>query len=473
MDISPFQYIISNKKIDFPINHGEIFFHNNLNIVIHSSNHENLILSNNIIFFGECFDYENPSFTNKEIINKLEGLSLEEKIERVNKLTGFFILIFIENTNTYIFNDASGQLEAYISHVDDKFYVTAQPNFINDLSGNIVYHDDVPQYIIDKKINIFQKTPFKFIDKLISNFYYDVNNKKYIRFYPVSSLPIINNHTVAEKALNILENSLKSMALRKKINIAVTAGWDSRILFAASVKNAENVDYYVLNHNTEDGRQDVKIAKQITDHFSKELKVIDYDLSLVNDIDKSKITVWKDDEKGHKMSGLMNIYFSDQYLINGNISEVARNFYDPLPKNISVSDICYILGIKDGSYEKKAVNEWLKTTNKYIHLLDSIYWEHKMPNWAGSSKSISNMYNIVISPFNNRYLLNLLLSTKRKDRDKYFHKIYENILKIVDENLAKIPLNPTKKHAQISRMKKLHIYPVYRYFFFKMRKLKF
>jgi hypothetical protein len=201
--------------------------------------------------------------------------------------------------------------------------------------------------------------------------------------------------------------------------------------------------------------------------------VIDYDLSSVNGTDNNKSTVWKDDEKGRKMSGLMNLHFSDQYLINGNISEVARNFYDPLPKNISVSDICYILGIKDGSYEKNAVNEWLKTTNNHIHLLDSIYWEHKMPNWAGSSKSISNMYNIVISPFNNRYLLNLLLSTKRKDRDKYFHKIYENILKIVDENLAKIPLNPTKKHAQISRMKKLHVYPIYRYFFFKLRKLKF
>ncbi|MCS3868769.1 hypothetical protein J3D55_001685 [Chryseobacterium ginsenosidimutans] len=473
MDISPFQYIISNKKIDFPINHGEIFFHHNLNIVIHSSNRENLILHHDIIFFGECFDYENASFTNKDIIEKLEGLSLEEKIEKVNKLTGFFIFLFFENNNMYVFNDASGQLETYISHFDDQLYISAQPNFINDLSGNNQYHEDVPQYIIDKKINIFHKTPFKYISKLISNFYYDVANKKYIRFYPVSSLPLINNHTVAEKALHILENSIKSMSLRRRISVAVTAGWDSRILFAASVKNVKNIDYFVLNHNTEDGRQDVKIAQQITDHFSKELKVIDYNLSSVNGIDNNKSTVWKDDEKARKMSGLMNLHFPDQYLINGNISEVARNFYDPLPKNISVSNICYILGIKDGSYEKNAVNEWLKTTNNHIHLLDSIYWEHKMPNWAGSSKSISNMYNIVISPFNNRYLLNLLLSTKRKDRDKYFHKIYENILKIVDENLAKIPLNPTKKHAQISRMKKLHIYPIYRYFFFKLRKLKF
>lgn len=473
MHISPFQYIISNQKLDFPINHGEIFFHNGLSIAIHSSNRDHLVINNELIFFGECFDYENTQFTNAEIAEQLKGLSLEKKIEKINKLTGFFIFLFFENGNVYIFNDASGQLETYISNTDDGLYISAQPNMITDISGDTSYHDNVPQYIIDRKINIFQKTPFKHIDKLIPNFYYNVNDKKYVRFYPMKTLPVLPVDEVAKEALAVLEDSIASMAFRKKISLAVTAGWDSRILFAASLKNADKAVYYVLNHQTEDGRQDVKIAGQITGHFSKELKVIHYDVSSIDLSGNDTPVIWKDDEKGRKMSHLMNAHFPDRYLINGNISEVARNFYDPLPENLSLSELCYIIGIEDGPYEKNAVKEWLETHNQHVHLLDSIYWEHKMPNWAGASKSVSNVYNTVISPFNNRYLLNLLLSTKRKDRDKYFHKIYSSILKNVDAHLAGIPLNPTRKHQQISMMKKLQVYPLYRHLFFKMKKLKF
>ncbi|MCS3530606.1 hypothetical protein [Chryseobacterium sp. JUb7] len=470
MEISPFQYIITNKKNDFPINNGEIFYHNNLSIQVHPSNKENLICKEDVIFFGECFDFENPKFSNKEIVDSLLHRSIDQKIEKLNKLTGFFTFVFFNNDNIYIFNDAAGQLETYIFNENNKLYISAQPNLIKN--GENIHDDNAPRYIIDRKINIFSKTPFKYISKLIPNFYYDVKNKKFVRFYPEDPLPLLDNSRVAKEALAILEASIESMSQRKNISIAVTAGWDSRILFASSLKSADKINYYVLNHKTEDGKQDVKIAGEITDTFSKELKVIDYDISSI-EVEEKNTSLWKDDIKSRKMANLMNIHFSNRYLINGNISEVARNFYDPLPRYLSLKDICYILGLKDGAYEREAIREWKNTTSHNIHLLDYIYWEHKMPNWAGSSKSISNVYNIVISPFNNRYLLGLLLSTKRKDRDKYFHKIYELILKNVSEGLAKIPINPTKKHHQIEMMKKAGIYPLYRNIFFKLRKLKF
>lgn len=474
MEISPFQYIISNKKIDFPMSNGEIFYHNNLNIQIHKSNTENLVCKEDVIFFGECFDFENSKQSNSEIVDSLIHLSLDQKIEKINKLTGFFIFIFFESGKNYLFNDAAGQLETYIYHQNDEIYISAQPNFIISTSEEKgIYHENAPSYIIEKKINIFSKTPFKYINKLISNFYYDIENKEYIRYYPTAPLPILDDKTVAKEALTILESSIESIAYRKDVALAVTAGWDSRILFAASLKNADKADYFVLNHNTEDGKQDVKIATEIVNSFSRELKVIDYNLSNIELAENTKSIIWKDEAKGHKMAALMNTHFPGRYIINGNISEVARNFYDPLPNSLSLSDICFILGLKEGEYEKNAIKEWKETTTHNIHLLDYIYWEHKMPNWAGVSKSVSNTQNVVISPFNNRYLLNLLLSTKRKNRDKYYHKVYELILKITDEKLAQIPINPTKKHHQIAMMKKLGIYPFYRNLFFKMRKLKF
>ncbi|MCU7617061.1 hypothetical protein NZ698_07615 [Chryseobacterium sp. PBS4-4] len=431
-----------------------------------------MICLKNIIFFGECFDFENPAHSNKEIVEYLQKCDFKEKIDKIERLSGFFIIIFSENRNTYVFNDATGQLEIFIYQKDSDLYISSQPNLITHISKKTDYHDNLPSYIANEKINIFSRTPYKHITKLISNFYYDVNECKYSRIPRTDYLPKLSNYQVAGLALGILQNSIVSMASRKKLGIAVTAGWDSRILFASSLFSSKNISYYVLNHPSEYGKQDVKTAREVADCFAKKLNIIDYDLVSAK-CENESIDLWKDDKKIRKISNVMNNHYPNTYLINGNVSEIARNFYDPLPNKLSVDDVCYIIGIKNGNYEKEAVSEWLNKADPNVHLLDSIYWEHKMPNWAGSNKSISNTCNTIISPFNNRYLLNLLLSTDRRDRDKYFHKIYLLILEMIDEKLTKIPINPTEKNRQICLMKRLHIYPAYRYLYFKSRKLKF
>lgn len=83
---------------------GQIFYHKNLSVQIHKSNSRHLICKEEIIFFGEVFDFENPQYTNAEIVNSIINLNLEKKIEKLNKLTGFFIFIFFEDGKTYIFN---------------------------------------------------------------------------------------------------------------------------------------------------------------------------------------------------------------------------------------------------------------------------------------------------------------------------------------------------------------------------------
>ncbi|MCW3170678.1 hypothetical protein OMO38_19280 [Chryseobacterium sp. 09-1422] len=470
--ISPFHYFISTKKKDFSITGTSNFDHSDLKIYIHPSNNENLVCSKNIIFFGECFDYENTSQGNREIVESLQKLHFNEKLEKIEKLSGFFIMIIVENDNTYILNDATGQLEVFICHEDADLYISSQPNIIAKISGNSDFHDNLPPYIANKKINIFSKTPYKSITKLISNFYYNVTERKYYRFPRTLITQKLNNRQVAHLVLSILQNSMSSMAERKNLGIAITAGWDSRVLFASSLSISKNINYYVLNHQSESSKQDVIIAQKIAQHFQKNLNVIHYNLASVK-LGDQITELWKDDERIRKISTVMNNYYPDTYLINGNVSEIARNFYDPLPRKISIDDICYIIGVRGGNYEKEAVSQWFSETDDTVHLLDSIYWEHKMPNWAGSSKSISNIYNIVISPFNNRYLLNLLIATNRRDRDKYFHTIYKLLLEIIDKKLTTIPINPTRKNIKIRVMKNLHIYPAYRYIYFKWRKLKF
>jgi len=474
MLISRFQYIISDTPFSHPLDDSRIYSHNNLHIQIHSSNSKNIITEENIIFFGECFDFKNPNFSNSEIVHSLIGLKKNERINRINKLSGQFIFLFTDHQTTTIYNDTAGQLEVFIHHTEEKFYISSEPQLIFHYTNNsqINYKCNIPSYIIEKKINIFGTTPFDGLFKLVPNFYYDVKNRKSIRFFPLEPIPIRDNKSISETSISILESTIESMAKRKRIALALTGGWDSRVLFAASLKQKDNIDYYILDHKTKLCDIDVSIASRLAEALNVDLKIIGYDSSSDEFNKIHRPVLWKENINQQKFAQLTRKTFPNHYNINGTVSEITKNFNDPLPNLLSLNDIGFITGVKSGTYENKVISEWMDTINDYIHILDLIQWENKMPNWAGSVRSSTNPYLTSISPFNNRYLLSVLLSSERDQRDKYFHIIYSEILNSIDEQLTKIPINPIRKQNWIKRMKKAGVYPLYRNILFRMRMLK-
>lgn len=473
MFLSRFQYIISNSPFDQTLKNGKVFSLQNFHIQIHKSNSNNLVIKDNTIFFGECFDFEHPEHNHETIITSIDQLSADDRVEKINKLTGQFIFIFLHENTPLIFNDAAGQLEIFIHHSEEKLLLSSQPQFIlyyNKEESESV--ENIPAYIREKKINLFGTTPIPGISKLVPNFYYDIGQRRSERFFPNHPLTPAPLDEIAHKTLRVMEKIFESLTNRKRVALAVTGGWDSRILFAASLKYRDRIDYFIFNHKTKLCDIDIKIAKKIADTFSIQLDIIDYDLSAIVLNPEDKSILWKNDIRRQKLAKLTRSHFPDHYNINGTVSEIAKNFYDPLPNLLSLTDISFIAGAKNGKYETAAVSKWMETTNDHLHLLDYIQWENKMPNWSGSIRSTTNLYFTAISPFNNRYLLSLLLSTKREARDKYFHTLYRQILNSADPRLTKIPVNPIRKQNWIKTMKKAGIYPMYRKAFFKMRILR-
>lgn len=473
MFLSRFQYIISNFPFKETLKNGKVFSRQNFHIQVHKSCSDNLVIRGNTIFFGECFDFEHPEHNHETIVTSIDQLSSDDRVEKINKLTGQFIFIFLHENTPLIFNDAAGQLEVFIYHSEEKLLVSSQPQFIQHYNKEMSESaENIPAYIREKKINLFGTTPVPGISKLVPNFYYDVREKKSERFFPIYPLVQETIDEIAHKTLRVLEKIFESLTNRKRVALAVTGGWDSRILFAASLKYRDRIDYFIFNHKTKLCDIDIKIAKQIADTFSIQLDIIDYDLSAIILNPEDKSIIWKNDIRRQKLAKFTGLHFPDHYNINGTVSEIAKNFYDPLPNLLSLTDISFIAGAKSGKYETAAVSKWMETTNDYLHLLDYIQWENKMPNWSGSARSITNLYFTAISPFNNRYLLTLLLSTEREARDKYFHTLYRKILNSADPRLTIIPINPIPKQNWIKTMKKAGIYPLYRKAFFKMRMLR-
>lgn len=423
---------------------------------------------------GSMYDWEKPHFTNQQI---LEVISHSQTIEDVLRVSAYycgeFILIVKISGKLYLLNDATAQKEVYYDSTFTCF--GTQPKLLG-LVTDLLDHDaeDAKTYYNSK---IFQKkrlfigntTHKKNIFHLLPNHFLDITGKRVQRFFPGEKLKKQSIAVVAQKSARILKGYIDAISKRHKLKMAVTGGYDSRVLFLASLD--VECEYYVSKHASMKGsHHDIYIPQRLTRICNKNFKIeedekINASLTNVdysNDIDFPRF---------------LNIKHNPDFTyIVGSISEIARNYFG-YHKNATAADLCYLSGNSTSKFAIREYTKWLK--NKKIfkqygyHYLDMFYWEEKMGNWAAKAKTENYaLGRDTISPFNSRALLSLLLRTNRKHRDSHFNKLYDLIISELsngNEEILRLPVNPCRKQNTIRFMKTCGVYNSYRNIGLKLR----
>lgn len=433
-----------------------------------------------IIILGVIFDWKNPGFSYQNICDSLlDSHSLDSLLSNIDQYSGEFAVIAEFEHDLYIFNDAGGQLEIY--YTSDFECFGSQVKIIEEVSNSYDHSnvDAVEFYKSDifKKKKIFPafSTHRENILHLRPNHVIEVKEKRVRRFFPLITVSRENVQCVAEKSAIMIKGYLKSATFKNELALAVTAGYDSRILFLASTDL--NCKYFVFQHpDMDDDHYDIAIPEKLVSNYKKKFLIIPDQ----NDIEPELNEEYKNsiDFPRYLINSVHT--FSEHLLINGNVSEIARNYFG-YHMNATAKDLCYLSGYSDSKYVTKLYDSWLKDNkNRFKELgynyLDMFYWEEKMGNWAAKSKTESRaLGRKVFSPFNSRALLQLLLSVDRKYRDSHHNKLYDEIISYLcggKSEVIKLPINPTPKVNSIKLMKRLHVYNLYRSLFLKFRLLK-
>lgn len=460
--------LLQDKNFPFKWNKVEIgrynlFYHPELEYASTTTNNSKIHL------LGSLYDYEFIELSNKQIIDKLSHTdTLEKLFSSISKYFGEYILIYEQNDKIILFNDTCSQAEVYY---DDSFSCFAtQPKLISEVI-NLISHSD-PDAIDFYTSDVFRKkclfvgesTHVKNIKHLLPNHYIDIENQKVRRFFPEQLLPEQPLDYVAQRASMMIKGYVKAISLRHKMAIAVTGGYDSRVLFLASL--GTDSKYYVIKHSyMTDKHHDIAISKQLTFLFNKKLYVLDGKIKSRNDYSQEYI----DSINFPRFLNRLGSEFKDYVFINGNIAEIARNYFG-YHKNISPEDLSFLIGYSLHNFPSRQYNLYLKSKVRFenlgYNLLDMFYWEEKMGNWAAKAKTEANaLGKMIVSPFNSRDLLTLLLSTNRKYRDSHQNRLFDRIIFYLSEgekDVIKLPVNPCRKQRIIKTMKTLHIYNLYK-----------
>ena len=420
-----------------------------------------------VILLGELFSCKTPELSNGQIVESiLEAENLNDFLANISEYYGQFVIIYKTENEFVILNDACGQSEIYYTE-DFKNFGSQVKLLQQKIELKTHTNPDALNYYSSEEFNklklfIHDTTTAKNVKHVMPNHYVDLDKKSVERFFPKEIIEEINLDEVAIEAANMLKGYIKAISLRHKICLPITAGYDSRVLFLASLDL--DCKYFVTKFkNMPDNHNDLVISKQLAEIYNKPFKIID-------DVEMEP----EDFEDNYEASLDFPLFLSpdlvgDKVIINGNISEIARNgFYYCV--NPSAGNLNVINFFKPHPFIKNEYSKWLIKHNSGLrirnhNILDLFLWEQFMGIVHAKAKSQNRQLGVnVMSPYNSRLLLNTMLSAKRSKRDRMDNALYNKMIAYLSNNNAAVinlPINPSKNKSRYLLLKKLGLHKIY------------
>jgi hypothetical protein len=433
-----------------------------------------------LISIGDLFDYKNTAFSNREIIEELarSNDSFDKILQSSFKYSGTYILIYFNKNNSEfrLFNDNAAQREVYyIKNNKGDLIFGSQPNIIN-----LIYpltkdnSDDAIQFYNSddfkkRKSFVCDSTNFTGLKHLKPNHYIDITKKEAIRFFPDRKLNKLSLEDGAEQIAEMIKGYVLSASKRYPLLIPVSAGWESRILLAASKDISDKCVYFVYKHEyMSDTHQDIAIPKKLFNLLNIPFQIIEYSDKIEPEISK-QIKESISFPRSNTFKFIINVLlkkFPEFMGLNGNVSEVGRNEFERIYK-ATPQKIAVLEKYPNQKYAIKQYAKWLDDNeilfkkNGFL-VSDMLYWEENCGNWVAKSKTETMVGQEPFSPFNSRELLIKSLSVKNKYRGKQNSILYKHIAMRLWKEVLIVPVNPSAKLRVIKLMHKLGVYSLYR-----------
>jgi hypothetical protein len=463
-DIAPFDDFIKIK-----IGSYFLYYHTDLQFT-HSKREDK-----EAFLLGSLYSWETPELSDSEILNSIiSANNIEDFLVETSNFYGEFVIIYKHQEDIILFNDACAQREIYHSTCFEAF--GTQPKIIakvkslqqeTDIDAINYYNSD---YFKKKCVFVSNSTHVKNVRHLLANHYINITSKEIKRFFPILKKQELPLDEVAKKAAIILKGFVKAISLRHNIIMPVTGGYDSRLLFLASLDITSPCNYFVSKHtNMTNEDNDITIPKKLTALYEKEFLIVEEKDTPKHEFSKDYI----DSIDFPRYVTVSKIANENNVLLNGNITEISRCLLG-FHKDVDPIKLAVLRFQPSNKFIVNLFENWLNRTQSEINgldynILDLFHWEETESNWVAKLKTEGHAVGVnVLSPFNSRYLLNLLLSAKRSKRSMFNNKLYKRFIYYLSDNnqaVINLPINPdltTKMYRLMSKLGILNYYQAYR-----------
>jgi hypothetical protein len=436
-----------------------------------------------VLIIGDAYDPNHPKKSNLEIANELNNkyklfFDLVKSIDFFS-LGGTYLVFYYceEDTSLFVSGDTSMQRELYYLKEGEKIIALGATDKIIRIFFPVKENENplVKEFYNSaafkkRKAFLLNFTNYDGLYRLKPNFYLNIKDGENLRFFPFEKIKPIPLEVAVRKSSEIITNFLKAANYRYKVMIPVSAGWDSRLLLAASRSLKNEMVYYVLQTHAKGSQHyDIIIPGKLMRKLNLPIEIIDYPKLLKSEeieIAENSISLYRE----KNLEYIINYFYKKhpgKLTLNGNISEIVRLEFDEV-FNLTPKKIAFIQKYSSLKYVEDEYGKWLKK-NKILfskmgyRILDMLYWEENCANWVAKSKTEFRAYGIeVFSPFNSRELILTLYGLPKKYRRKQNPIVYKKMIEILWPELLQVPVNPGRKKIAMRVTQYLGIFPIFR-----------
>lgn len=479
------QFLLSPKPCNNLTNWKvESFYGSHLYIHPDSAYYKISFNNKEIILIGHILNPETPEQSEFDILKDIDSCNTNEDIAKVlYYLTGRFILLISYNNNLIVFNDTCGLKTFFYTKNENNFFAASQPQllkFVTDFEIGDRYKEYFDSDYVKSQVEHYMPcgvSLYENVYQLVPNHYLDVNDFKQTRFWPTEQLIEKKEDTVIDRYCDILKKTMRTASKKYKLAVSLTAGWDSRSILSGCKEIYKDVIFYTLKYRKLDiNSPDIKIPIILSSKFGLQHTVIDCSKPVDEDFlkiytkntDTPHINDW-----GLIANGMKDEYPKDYVSVKGNCAEIGECFYYNNGKHAPVNSANDLLSLVNGwgniKFIKQQIEDWYSevqkvNVNKGYDIFDLFYWEHRMGSWQAQSQLEWDIVQDAFTPFNNRALLDILLSIDPLKRCKLNDFVFfrKAILHLWPEILS-APINPQPRFDVLKhKIKKILTYKTWK-----------
>lgn len=441
---------------------------------------------------GHAYNPFTMEISEEAILKQMTDAKRDDLFSALNELTGVFTFGFLEDGKVTLISDCASMQIAYYGIIDGCLYVSTHMQLIGDLCG-LRKSKYVETLTHDRFYHMYGNflpgdlSSYDELKRIVPNTYVEIDGRdcSIHRFYPKNPLDMVNTEEkyweTVRKIGDILHRNMELIAEKWGVPaISMTGGMDSK----ATVASAEGLydrfryfSYVSMPGEQIDADAAHKIASAIgVEHQIDKISSSDSDFSDIESVREiirnnyGNIGKQNSNDVRKRAYYCGNKYFDVE--VKSWVSEIGRaNYYKKfgfkkMPKSLSPRQMSTMY--KFFAYNRKLLHETDKIFKDYISRteLDKIFnfdasdmflWEVRYGSWGGQVITCEHKYSFDITiPYNNRKLLELMLSTPLEKR--ILDQLHEDIIRCMNPTISDTGITITNYNETKSRMWKEKLY---------------
>jgi hypothetical protein len=419
-----------------------------------------------LTLFGFLLDPSDPTATDRDVLARLakrlgEGASSSSLVEATHDLGGRWILIVDDGASVLLLNDAMGMRTVFYTDLSRfaQLWCASQPGLLAETLGLAPDPEAQSQFV---ESSIHRDWPewtwpgdrclYREVRHLLPNHLLELTSGVRRRYWPDRPIGRRTLAEGAEESARLLRQLVSAAGARFPLALATTAGWDTRLILAASREVAGSMSFFT--HRTSNladlttaprllarlgltGHQMLPVPETLDPEFGR--------IYFRNVTDAHEY--W-----GRLAQGMYGSYPDERVCLTANAFEITRTRIrldggEPVTARALArwhwlaEDLQERL--ESNAYVVAAWEEWLAGVGELldVHVLDLFYWEHYSGNFAAIGEAEHDIITDFFTPPDCRRLLTTMLAVDERYRDHDDPRLYVEMVRRLWPEALREPVN--------------------------------